>query len=313
MAAIPMRRTDFRAIVEPILNEEFDGIYEQRVDEWRGPFREQTGIPRNYHEEPVLYGFGAAPELPDGSPVTYQAGGALFMKRYQYRVWGLAFALTQVLVEDGDHIRIGQIYARHLAQSLIETTETNCANILNRAFNGSYVGGDGVALNVSNHPIVDRHLLQRPLDRGCPLADLARADAGPGPPGGRQQRQAHPPDAARRHLRTLERVPGRDHPEVGTAHRNGNNDVNPINTMGLLREGQYNMSRLTSNTAWWVNTDAPEGLKLMIRRGLKRSMEGDFETDTMRFKATKREIPGWTDRGRVGSPGTSHAWPLMQP
>ncbi len=62
--AIPMRSTDFRAIVEPILNEEFDGVYEQRTDEWRGPFREQTGIPRNYHEEPVLYGFGAAPELP---------------------------------------------------------------------------------------------------------------------------------------------------------------------------------------------------------------------------------------------------------
>ena len=65
--AIPMRSTDFRAIVEPILKEEFDGVYEQRVDEWRGPFREQQGIPRNYHEEPVLYGFSAAPELPDGS------------------------------------------------------------------------------------------------------------------------------------------------------------------------------------------------------------------------------------------------------
>ena len=84
----------------------------------------RQGIPRNYHEEPVLYGFGAAPELPDGSPVTYQAGGVLFMKRYQYRVWGLAFALTQVLVEDGDHIRIGQIYAAPSGQSLIETKET---------------------------------------------------------------------------------------------------------------------------------------------------------------------------------------------
>ena len=127
--AVPMRSTDFRSIVEPILNEEFDGVYEQRVDEWRGPFREQTGIPRNYHEEPVLFGFGAAPELPDGSPVTYQAGGQLFIKRYQYRVWGLAFALTQVLVEDGDHIRIGQVYARHLGQSLIETKETLTANV----------------------------------------------------------------------------------------------------------------------------------------------------------------------------------------
>jgi hypothetical protein len=120
-------------------------------------FREQEGIPRNYHEEPVLYGFGAAPQLPDGTPVTYQQGGVLFLKRYVYKVYGLAFALTKVLVEDGDHIRIGQVYARHLAQSLIETKETLSANVLNVAFNASYPGGDGVQLNSSVTPYRERY------------------------------------------------------------------------------------------------------------------------------------------------------------
>src|SRR5688572_16198357 len=153
--AVPMRSTDFRSIVEPILNEVFDGIYDQRSDEWKQIFREFKGTPRAYHEEPVLYGFGAAPELPDGTPVTYQNGGVLFIQRYLYKVYGLAFALTKVLVEDGDHIRIGSTYAEHLAQSLIETKETLGANILNRAFNGAFLGGDGVALNVTNHPIAN--------------------------------------------------------------------------------------------------------------------------------------------------------------
>ena len=153
--AAPMRSTDFRSIVEPILNECFDGVYDQRTDEWSRVFREQTGIPRNYHEEPVLYGFGAAPQLPDGTPVSYQQGGVLFLQRYVYNVYGLAFALTKVLVEDGDHIRIGNVYARHLAQSLIETKETLSANVLNRAFNSSYVGGDGVSLINTAHPIVN--------------------------------------------------------------------------------------------------------------------------------------------------------------
>ena len=152
--AAPMRSTDFRSIVEPILNECFDGVYDQRTDEWSQVFREQTGIPRNYHEEPVLYGFGAAPQLPDGEPVSYQQGGVLFLKRYVYNVYGLAFALTKVLVEDGDHIRIGQVYAKHLAQSLVETKETLAANVLNNAFNSTYTGGDGVQLNASTHPIV---------------------------------------------------------------------------------------------------------------------------------------------------------------
>ena len=153
--AAPMRSTDFRSIVEPILNEAFDGVYDQRTDEWSQVFREQMGIPRNYHEEPVLYGFGAAPQLPDGEPVSYQQGGVLFLQRYVYNVYGLAFALTKVLVEDGDHIRIGQVYAKHLAQSLVETKETLAANVLNRAFNPAYTGGDGVALNSASHPIVN--------------------------------------------------------------------------------------------------------------------------------------------------------------
>src|SRR5512137_1384014 len=153
--ATPMRSSDFRAIVEPILNKSFDGIYDQRADEYKQVFDEITGIARAYHEEPVQFGFGAAPELPDGMPVTYQSGGVLFIQRYLYKVYGLAFALTKVLVEDGDHIRIGQTYAKHLAQSLIETKETLAANILNRAFNGAYVGGDGVALSATNHPIVN--------------------------------------------------------------------------------------------------------------------------------------------------------------
>jgi hypothetical protein len=84
----------------------------------------------------------------------------------------------------------------------------------------------------------------------------------------------------------------------------GNNDINPVKSMGLLDGGQANLSRLTSTTAWWVETDAPEGLKLMMRRSLEKSMEGDFETDSMRFKSTERYDLGWTDpRAVYGTPG----------
>src|SRR5690606_18234842 len=131
--AVPMRSTDFRSVVEPILNETFDGIYNQRADEWRQFVKERNGTPRAYHEEPVLYCLRAAPASPHGNPVTYQRGGVLFFQRYVYRVYGLAFALTKILVEDGDHIKIGTIYSEHLAQSMIETKETLCANLLNRA------------------------------------------------------------------------------------------------------------------------------------------------------------------------------------
>lgn len=302
--ATPMRSTDFRSIVEPILNETFDGIYDQRTDEYKPVFKVKPGTPRNYHEEPVLYGFGAAPELPDGAPVTYQSGGVLFIQRYVYKVFGLAFALTKVLVEDGDHIKIGTTYAEHLAQSMIETKETLTANILNRAFNGAFLGGDQVALNVNNHPIIGgtfSNLLTTPAALSqTPLEQMLI-----------QIRNAVDNNGKRIRLTPMRIVTGPSNVfqaevllksilRTGTA----NNDINPIRSMNMLRDGQANMSRILSTTAWWVQTDAPQGLKLLTRRKLERSMEGDFDTDSMRYKATERYIPGWTDPRTVyGTPG----------
>ena len=246
--AVPMRSTDFRSIVEPILNETFDGIYNQRADEWKGVFTERQGTPRSYHEEPVLFGFNAAPEMPDGTPVTFDAGGVLFIQRYVYRVFGLAFAMTKVLVEDGDHIRIGTIYSEHLAQSMIETKETLCANIFNRAFNGAFVGGDGVALNVTNHPIAPGGsaggVFSNLLTTAAALSQTSLEQLLI------QIRNAVDNNGKRIRLTPLKIVTGPSQVfqaevllksvlRAGTA----NNDINPILSMGLLDQGQANLSR----------------------------------------------------------------------
>jgi len=302
--AAPMRSTDFRSIVEPILNECFDGVYDQRADEWSRVFREEDGIPRNYHEEPVLYGFGAAPQLPDGTPVTYQQGGVLFLKRYLYKVYGLAFALTKVLVEDGDHIRIGQVYARHLAQSLVETKELLAANVLNTAFNSAYPGGDGVSLTNTAHPIVNGTF----SNQLATAANLSQTSL--------EQMLIQVRQAVDNNGKKIRLVPRQLIVAPGNIFQaevllksvlragNANNDINPVKSIGLLDEGAAVISRLTSPTAWWVQTDAPEGFKLLMRRRLEKTMEGDFETDTMRYKATERYDLGFTDpRCAYGTPG----------
>jgi hypothetical protein len=300
-----MRSTDFRSIVEPILNECFDGVYDQRADEWSRVFTEQEGIPRNYHEEPVLYGFGAAPQLPDGTPVSYQQGGVLFLKRYVYSVYGLAFALTKVLVEDGDHIRIGQVYARHLAQSLIETKETLSANVLNNAFTGgATAGGDGVALISTAHPIVNGTF----SNQLATAANLSQTSL--------EQMLIQIRQAVDNNGKKIRLVPRQLVVAPGNVFQaevllksvlragNANNDINPVKSIGLLDEGAAVLSRLTSPTAWWVQTDAPEGMKLLMRRRLEKTMEGDFETDSMRYKATERYDVGFTDpRAVYGTAG----------
>ena len=302
--ATPMRSTDFRSVVEPILNEVFDGVYDQRADEWSRVFREEDGIPRNYHEEPVLYGFGAAPQLPDGTPVTYQQGGVLFLKRYLYKVYGLAFALTKVLVEDGDHIRLGQVYARHLAQSLVETKELLAANVLNTAFTNTTNTGDGVPLISTSHPIVNGTFSNQ-LATAAVLSQTSLEQMLI------QVRQAVDNNGKKIRLvpRQLIVAPGNIFQAevlLKSVLRSGNanNDLNPVKSIGLLDEGAAVISRLTSATAWWVQTDAPEGFKLLMRRRLEKTMEGDFETDSMRYKATERYDVGFTDpRCAYGTPG----------
>lgn len=295
LGAAPMRSTDFRSIVEPILNEAFDGVYDQRADEYKEVFTEEDGIPRNYHEEPVLFGFGAAPELPDGMPVTYQQGGVLFIKRYVYRVFGLAYALTKVLVEDGDHIRIGTVYAKHLAQSLMETKEVKCANELNRAFNNTYAGGDGVSLSNASHPIVNG-TYSNILATAAALSQTSLEQLLI------QIRSAV--DANGKKIRLMPKklivAPGNIFQAevlLKSVLRTGtnNNDVNPVKSMGLLEADPAVLSRLTSPTAWWIQTDAPMGLRVLMRRRLEKSMEGDFETDSIRYKATERYETGWTN------------------
>lgn len=303
MAGTIMRSTQFRAIVEPILNQSFDGVYDQRTDEYKQVFTEENGIKRAYHEEPVLYGFGAAPKLPDGQPVTYDEGGQLYIKRYEYDVYGLAFALTKVLVEDGEHIRLGTIYSKHLAQSMDETLETVTANHLNRAFTSGYNGGDGVQLVTNTHPVIAGNQSNLLTSAALSQTSLEQALI--------QIRQAQDPRGKKIRLVPKKLIVAPSNmlqaevllKSVLRAGTN-NNDLNPIKSSSSLMDSASVLSRLTSPNAWFVQTNAQNGLKVLWRRKVEKGMEGDFETDSVRYKATMRFGSGWTDwRSLYGNSG----------
>lgn len=298
MAGSIMRSTQFRSIVEPILNQSFDGVYDQRADEYKQVFTEENGINRAYHEEVVLYGMGAAPVLPDGQPVTYDEGGQLYVKRYPYDVYGLAFALTKVLVEDGDHIRMGSTMSKHLAQSMTETLETVTANHLNRAFTAGYNGGDGVPLVSASHPVIGgvqsnvltaAALSQTSLEQSLIQIRQAQDSRGKRIRVTPKKLIVHPSNMLQAEvlLKSVLRA--------GT----NNNDLNPIKSSSSLMDSAVVLSRLTSPTAWFVQTDVRDGLKVLWRRKIEKGMEGDFETDSVRYKSTMRFGSGWTDWRQV--------------
>lgn len=296
MATNIMRNTDFRSIVEPILNEEFDGVYDQRKDEYLQIFKVKTGIARDRHEEPMLFGFGAAPELPEGMPVTYQAGGVLFLKEYIYKRYGLAFALTSTLIEDGDHIRIGSIYSQHLAQSLIETKELLCANVLNTSF--TQAGGDGVSLINAAHPIATgtfSNILTAAALSQTSVEQMLIQIRSNGVDNNGKKIHLDPESLVVSPSNEFQgEVICKSVLRSGTA----NNDLNAIKSRGYLSKGVAVMTRLTSNTAWYVHnatSTVPFGLQVVMRSALKKTMEGDFETDSWRYKAIERYDVGNTD------------------
>ena len=308
MASNIMRSSDFKAAVEPFLNSGFDGIYELRKDEWKF-FAKERKAPhqRAFFEEYVEYGFGMAPEMSDGSAVQYQNGGILFLKRYNYKVFGLAFALTKVLVEDSDHISLGETFSQYLAQAMIETKETQMANLLNFAFTAGYNGGDGVNLCSSAHPIANGATFSNNFATPSILSLTSLQQA--------VILCRKFVDNRGKMIRVTPKNLIISPDNIMTAETILNstlvvgsnfNDINPIKSKGMVPGGACDISRLTSSLAWFLTTSANDqkGLQIISRRKMQKSMEGDFETDNMKYKATERYGVGWTDpRCIIGNRG----------
>lgn len=295
--AVPMLSTQFKNEVAPIMATAFDGVYDQRKDEYKQIFDVRNApYERNQFIQPFLYGFDAAPEIPEGQAITYDAGGELYNTIYLYRRFGMAFALTDTLVEDGDHIAIGTTYAKHQAQALIETKERRCANVLNRAFNSSYPGGDGVSLVNTAHMQANGGTFSNQLSSAAVLSQtsfeqlliqIRNAQNANGFPIVLKAKELVVNPSNMMTALTILKSVGR----TGTA----NNDVNPVQYITSLDTDPTVMTRLTSTIAWFIHTDAADGLQVIQRTKLKKEMLGDFETSSMRYKASERYIEGYTD------------------
>ena len=300
-----MLSANFVNIVEPVYNTVFDGIYKDHPAEWSKVFKTMQGMKRRRHEEDVLYGFGAAIETGEGSNINYDEGGESYLATYTYKKYGLAFKISEELAEDGEHISVGTKYSRHLAISMNHTKELVHANILNRSETAGYEGGDGDTLLSTSHPLPGGGTYSNRLTTAANLSetsleqlliDISNAVNDRGLPVQLTGEYLVVPPALAFTAERLLKSQGR----VGTA----DNDLNAIKSMGLVSKGWCKITRLTSSTRWFVTTDAPEGLKHLPRGGVKRGMEGDFETGNMRYKATERYAAGWTDaRGIYGSAG----------
>ena len=260
---------------------------------------------RAFEEEVMLSGFGEAPIKGEGAAVVYDTAQESFTSRYTHETIALAFALTEEAIEDNLYDTLSSRYTRALARSMNTTKQVKAANVLNNAFNSSFVGGDGKELCATDHPTVGNIDLRNELSTASDLnetsleqslIDIADFKDERGLKINAQATKLIIPPALQFVADRLMESPGR----VQTS----DNDINAIRNMGMVPQGYVVNNYLTDTDAFFIKSDVPNGLKHFIRTPVQTSMEGDFETGNVRYKARERYSFGFSDwRGIFGSPG----------
>lgn len=308
----PITLVQLREVVEPIMNENFAGLYEQRRHEWKSIFKVKQGLDRASHVETVLYGFGNAPIQGDGAPLQYDIAGTQYTIFYPYDVIAMGFGLTERAIEDSDYLDLADTYTRHLAQSIYETEEWLAANVLNYGFNSAFTqqGGDGQPLFSTSHPLAINGTYSNTTTAASlsmtslenMLIQIGLAVDARGKKINLGANKLVVPTALKFQAPVV--LKSILNPDATTA----SNAINPINSENSITDGYQVITRLTSNTAWFVATDLNAkgdlGLVKFNRYDFKKGSQVDFNTSSVQFKAASRYRMSWVDpRGMWGNAG----------
>ena len=289
--------------LEPGLNALF-GLEYDRYENQHTEIFDSESSDRAFEEEVMLGGFGNAETKPEGSGVVYESAQETFTARYTHETIALAFSLTEEAVEDNLYDKISTRYTKALARSMANTKQIKAANVLNRAFNSSFLGGDDKELCATDHPTLSgdqKNELSTSADLNETsleqmLIDIAGMKDERGMKIALRGMKMIIPVNLQFTAERLMKSAGR----VGTA----DNDLNAIKSMGMVPQGYVVNNFLTDTDAFFIKTDAPNGLKMFTRAPIRTAMEGDFDTGNVRYKARERYSFGFSDwRGIFGSPG----------
>jgi hypothetical protein len=291
----------------PGLNALFGMEYARYGEEHKEIYEVETSE-RSFEEETKLAGFNAAPVKNEGQAISYDNAQEAFTARYNHETIALGFSITEEAVEDNLYDSLSSRYTKSLARAMSYTKQVKGAAILNNAFSAAFTGGDGVALCSAAHPLVNGGTNSNVLATGADLNETSLEAAVIQIAGwtderglliaGKPRKLIIPPNlmfVATRLLETSLRV--------GTT----DNDINALKNNGAIPEGYAVNHFLTHTSAWFLTTDVPNGLKHFVRTPLTNTMDGDFDTGNVRYKARERYSFGWSDPlGIFGSTGSTY-------
>lgn len=257
-----------------------------------------------YEEEVESTGFGLATTKPQGESITYDSDSQGYTARYTPVVYGIGYIVTEEELDDNLYADVSRRRAPDLAFSLRQTKENVVANKYNRAFNASYTGGDGVTLLSTSHPSLAGNWSNK-LSTPADFSESACEDLVT------QIRQAKNSRGMAIRLQPVSlHVPVQldfeAHRVLDSVLQNdsANNAINVLRSTKVIPKGVVCNQYFTSDSAWFIRTNARHGLKLFQRKDVAFKMDNDFDTSNAKAKATERYSVGWTDpRALYGSEG----------
>ena len=291
--------------LEPGLNALF-GLEYRRYDQEHKEIYATESSDRAFEEEVMLSGFANADVKPEGQGVAYDEAQETFTARYTMETVALAFAITEEAMEDNLYDRLSSRYTKALARSMANAKQVKAAVPLNNGLPAvaTFKTGDAVSLINASHPTIAgtfsntlstaADLNETSLEQA--LIDIAAFTDERGLKIAARGMKMVIPSALQFTAERILKSPGR----TGTA----DNDINALKNMGMIPQGFRVNHYLSDTDAWYIITDVPNGMKHFDRAPLKTSMEGDFDTGNVRYKARERYVFGASDpRGIYASPG----------
>jgi hypothetical protein len=279
----------------PGLNALFGLEYARYGEEHKEIFDTESSE-RSFEEETKLSGFSAAPVKNEGSAIAYDNAQEAWTARYNHETIALGFSITEEAIEDNLYDSLSARYTKALARAMAYTKQTKAAAILNNGFDTDYPGGDGQPLFSASHPLVgggnNSNIPSTPADlnetslEAAVIQIAAWTDERGLLIAAKPKKLVVPPSlmfVATRLLETELRVDTAD------------NTINALKSNGSIPEGYTVNHFLTDPDAWFLTTDVPNGLKHFVRTPMAQSMDGDFDTGNVRYKARERYSFGWSD------------------
>ncbi len=270
-------------------------VYDEHKEEYSTLFDSDTSS-MNYEEDVQLTGFGLAPVKSEGSGVAYDSELQGFTTRYTHVAYALGYIVTKEELDDNLYEQVSRRRAAALAMSFRQTKENVGANIYNRAFNASYLGGDGVSLANTAHPNTSGGTFANKPSVDADLSEASLEDALTAIMGFQNDRglliNVMPRSliVARQNFWNANRI-------LKSAYTptTANNAVNVLVATNALPEGIVMNHYLSSPNAWFVRTNIQNGLKYYSRVGIQFDQDNDFDTMNAKAKGYERYSFGWTD------------------